>query len=148
MANSQFAMAVHVMTMLAKHCDRPVKSSYLAESVNTNAVVIRRLLCNLHEAGLAVSQKGYSGGTCLTKTPKEISLLDIYEAVSHDNIFGLHAKEPNQNCDVGSTITTVLGSLQTEISQTVKERFDSYRLQDIIDELARCKEKEVTKLND
>ena len=35
-------MAVHVLMMLAKRTDDYVKSDYLAESVNTNAVVIRR----------------------------------------------------------------------------------------------------------
>ena len=140
MANSQFAMAVHVMAMLANNCDERMKSGYIAKSVNTNAVVIRRLLSDLHEADLVVSQTGYSGGTCLTRQPEKVGLLEIYEAVAHDNIFGLHAKEPDQGCDIGSTITTVLGQLQTEIDGAVKEKFSGYTLQDVIDELIKCKE--------
>ena len=130
------------MAMLANNCDERMKSSYIAKSVNTNAVVIRRLLRDLHEADLVVSQTGYSGGTCLTRLPGEVGLLEIYEAVSHDSIFGLHAKKPDQDCDIGSTITTVLGRLQTEIDAAVREKFASYTLQDVIDELAKCKEAE------
>ena len=87
MASSQFAMAVHVLAMLANNCDERIKSGYLAESVNTNAVVIRRLLCDLHEAGLVVSQTGYSGGTCLTQAPSEIRLDEVFEAVVKTEVF-------------------------------------------------------------
>jgi DNA-binding IscR family transcriptional regulator len=139
MANSQFAMAVHVMAMLANNCDERMKSGYIAKSVNTNAVVIRRLLCDLHDADLVVSQTGYSGGTCLTRLPDKIELLEIYEAVSHDEIFGLHAKTPDPNCDIGSNITTVLGELQTEIESAVKAEFARYTLQDVINDIKKKK---------
>ena len=129
------------MAMLANNCDERIKSGYIAKSVNTNAVVIRRLLSDLHEAGLVVSQTGYSGGTCLTRQPDEIQLLEVYEAISNDEIFGLHPKKPDPDCDIGSTITTVLGRLQSEISEAVREKFSLYTLQDVIDELSKCKEK-------
>ncbi len=135
MANSQFAIAVHVMAMLANNCDERMKSGYIAESVNTNPVVIRRLLCDLHEADLVVSQTGYAGGTCLTRQPGEIKLLDVYEAVSHDEVFGLPPKKPSQDCEVGIRITSVLGNLQKEVEHIVKDKFASYTLQDVIDEI-------------
>ena len=50
-ANSQFAIAVHVLTLLAKEGEgNKLKSDYIAESVNTNPVVIRRLLGDLNQA--------------------------------------------------------------------------------------------------
>ena len=76
-ANSQFAIAVHVLTILARSGDERVKSDYIARSVNTNPVVIRRLLSNLQEAGLVVSQVGAAGGTSLHKQPKDIYLSDV-----------------------------------------------------------------------
>ncbi len=125
-------MAVHVLTMLARNCDGRVKSGYLAKSVNTNAVVIRRLLCDLHEAGLVVSRTGYSGGTCLTKDPEEINLLDVYRAVSHGEVFSLHRQKPDQDCPVGRNIESVLCNLQKEIDSAVEERLGTYTLDDII----------------
>jgi DNA-binding GntR family transcriptional regulator len=38
--------------------EEPLKSEQVAESVNTNPVVIRRMLLELAEAGLVVSQTG------------------------------------------------------------------------------------------
>lgn len=132
MANSQFAMAVHVMTMLARNCEARVTSGYLAKSVNTNAVVIRRLLCDLHNAGLVVSRTGYSGGTCLTRDPVDISLLEVYKAVSHGEVFSLHKQEPDQDCPVGRNISSVLCNLQKEIDSAVEARLEKHSLEDII----------------
>src|SRR5262245_40474121 len=100
-ANSQFSMAVHVLTLLARAGDGNLKSECIAGSVNTNAVVIRRLLGQLNTAGLVASQTGASGGTRLAKPPADISLCEIYKAVSCGEVFALHAKAPNQDCPVG-----------------------------------------------
>lgn len=121
-----------MLTMLADNCDERVKSGFLAKSVNTNAVVIRRLLSDLHEAGLVVSRTGYSGGTCLTKDPKDITLLEIYRAVSHGEVFSLHRQKPDQDCPVGKNIESVLCDLQKEIDRAIEERLGNYTLSDII----------------
>src|SRR5688500_3294514 len=100
-ANSQFSMAVHVLSMLARSKDENLKSDYIAGSVNTNAVVIRRLLGQLNQANLVVSQTGASGGTRLARCPTEISLAEIYKAVSCGEVFALHTRAPNKDCPVG-----------------------------------------------
>ena len=74
-------MAVHVLTLMAWADDEPLKSEQVAESVNTNAVVIRRMLCELAESKLVVSQTGSMGGSRLARQPEEITLLEIYQAV-------------------------------------------------------------------
>ena len=100
-ANSQFSVAVHVLTILAKNTNERVKSDYIAKSVNTNPVVIRRLLSNLQEAGMVSSQVGAAGGTFLSKLPKDIHLAEIYKAVSCGEVFALHPNKPDKNCPVG-----------------------------------------------
>jgi Rrf2 family protein len=131
-ANSQFSIAVHVLAMLAMSKDGNVKSEYLASSVNTNAVVIRRLLGQLHQSGLVVSQTGASGGSRLAKGPDDIRLSDIYRAVSCGEVFALHAKSPSQECPVGRNIAAVLCNLQKEIDASVAERLDRYALRDVM----------------
>lgn len=133
MSNSQFAMAVHVLMMLAKKADENVKSDYLAESVNTNAVVIRRLLCQLSQANLVVSQTGAAGGTRLAKQAEDINLADIFQVVSRSEIFGLHPKTPNQDCPVGKNIEAILCNLQKEIDAAIGERLEKYSLRDVLE---------------
>ncbi|MGI8543243.1 MAG: Rrf2 family transcriptional regulator [Aridibacter sp.] len=132
-SNSQFAIAVHILTMLAKDSDAMLKSEYIAESVNTNAVVIRRLLCDLQNADLVVSQKGATGGTRLAKKAENIKLNDIYEAVSHGEVFSLHRQKPNQDCPVGKNIEAVLCNLQKDIGQVIEAKLVQYTLSDVIE---------------
>lgn len=134
-ANSQFSMAVHVLTMLARSPEENIKSEYLARSVNTNAVVIRRLLSQLGHADLVVSQTGAAGGTRLAKDPDKVKLADVYKAVSCGEFFALHAKSPNQDCPVGRNIEAVLCNLQKVIDKTVGEKLDEYSLGDVINKM-------------
>jgi Rrf2 family protein len=132
-ANSQFAMAVHILTMLAKSDDENVKSECIAASVNTNAVVIRRVLGQLAQANLVRSQTGAFGGTRLAREPKNISLCEIYKAVSCGEVFALHSKTPNQDCPIGKNIEAVLCNLQKEIDKSVGEKLGQYTLAGVIE---------------
>jgi Rrf2 family protein len=135
-ANSQFSMAVHILTMLAKAGDENVKSECIAASVNTNPVVIRRILSQLNNAGLVSSQTGAFGGTRLAKQPSEISLCSIYKAVACGEVFALHAKAPNQDCPIGRNIEAVLCNLQKEIDAAVGEKLGQYTLASIIEKVS------------
>ena len=124
------------MTLLARGGDENVKSEYIAGSVNTNAVVIRRVMGQLGQAGLVLSQTGAFGGTRLAKPPGEISLCEIYKAVSCGEVFALHAKAPNQDCPIGANIEAVLCNLQKEIDQTVGDKLGQYTLACIIEKVS------------
>ena len=136
-SNSQFAVAVHILSMLAQKSDEKVKSECIAESVNTNAVVIRRLLCNLQEANLVVSQKGATGGTRLAKRAEDINLNDIYEAVATGEVFSLHPSKPNQDCPVGKNIESVLCNLQKDINRVIEEKLVRYTLADVLESVEK-----------
>lgn len=131
-ANSQFSVAVHVLAMLASAGENNVKSEYIAASVNTNAVVIRRLLGQLGQAGLVASQTGAFGGTRLAKPASEISLCEIYKAVSCGEVFALHHNPPNQDCPVGRGIESVLCELQKEIERSVGDKLRQYTLASVM----------------
>ena len=132
-ANSQFSMAVHVLSMLARSKDENLKSDYLAGSVNTNAVVVRRLLGLLGHAKLVVSQTGANGGTRLARCPKEIDLWEIYQAVNCGEVFALHARGPNKDCPTGKNIEAVLCCLQKDIDKGIQEKLSNYTLQSVFE---------------
>ena len=75
MASScRFAFAVHVLAVLAlKREGGGVCSDRLASSVNTNPVIIRRLITRLRLAGLVCTQKGAGGGASLCQEPEDIA---------------------------------------------------------------------------
>jgi Rrf2 family protein len=131
-ANSQFAIAVHILTVLAKAGEENVKSDYIAASVKTNPVVIRRLLGDLSQANLVVSQTGAHGGTRLAKCPKEINLADIHRAVSCGKTFALH-RQTNEDCSIGKNIQCVLEKLQMEINDVVEAKLAQFSLQSVLE---------------
>ena len=131
-ANSQFSVAIHILTMLAKSGEEKMKSDRIARSVNTNPVVIRRLLGQLNHAKLVLSQTGASGGTRLARTPEEINLAEVYRAVSCGEVFALPANSPNRDCPVGRNIESVLCCIQKEIDKTISNRLSEYSLADVM----------------
>jgi Rrf2 family protein len=106
--SSRFATAVHILTLLAVEQEESLTSDYVASSVNTNAVVIRRLLRRLADAGLVSSCPGSAGGSRLARDPRKITLLDAYNAVESGELFGEHSQQPNPKCPVGRHIADVL----------------------------------------
>lgn len=108
--SSRFATAVHILTLLASENDEPLTSDYVAGSVNTNPVVIRRLLSALAAAGLVTSSPGGAGGSRLARDAKKITLLDAYNAVESGELFGTHSQQPNPKCPVGRNIVELLAT--------------------------------------
>lgn len=107
MINSRFAVAIHILALVANGPREQVTSEFIASSVNTNPVVIRRISGMLRKAGLIQSNVG-SPGSILTKNPHDISLLEVYRAVQNkDNLFSIHGNT-NPNCTVGKNIQSTL----------------------------------------
>src|SRR4051794_2982034 len=102
--NSRFAVSVHILAYLAHRQGAAVPSTEIAESVQTNPVVIRRLLAALVQAKIATTVKGAGGGFMLATAPAKISLLDIYHAVEPKPNYGMRNFSPNHACPVGAKI--------------------------------------------
>lgn len=119
-------MAVHVLAVLAyKEGDR-VTSAFLAGSVNTNPVVIRRLLLALQRARLVETRKGAGFGSRLSRSPARINLAEVFQAVEAEKPFTMPPGPPNQGCPVGQCIQAALqkvfasaqAALEQELART------------------------------
>src|ERR1041385_8574889 len=118
--NSRFAVAVHVLSLMAWSGEEPLKSEQVAESVNTNPVVIRRMLLDLAQAGLVVSQTGSLGGSRLATDPAKTTLLDVYQALECGGVFSLHRQPPSRDCPIGVNIEKALGEVVQEGDSAVE----------------------------
>jgi Rrf2 family protein len=118
-------VAVHVLTVLAYKKGEAVTSRLLAGSVNTNPVVIRRLLLLLQTAGFIETGRGPGAGSRLIREPRRINLGEVYAAVEKEDSFAVHAK-PNRKCPVGACIQAALekvfasaqGAMERELAKT------------------------------
>lgn len=119
--NSQFAVGTHILTLLAQTPDEPLTSGYIAGSVNTNPVFIRRILAMLNKAGLVSSQPGVGGGWRLRRMPEAITLLDVYHAVDEGHLLSLHHRSPNPDCLVGRNIQSSLEVIFDQAEQALEQ---------------------------
>jgi Rrf2 family protein len=118
--------------------EEPLKSEQLAESVQTNPVVIRRMLCELAESELVVSQTGSMGGSKLARDPQQITLLDIYQAVESPGVFSLHRHPPSRHCPVGVNIGSVLNEVLDEVDTAVERVLANITIKDVVGRLRPC----------
>lgn len=72
--------ALHVMAHLVGQSG-PRTSEQLATCLPTHPVVIRRILAQLHKAGLVTTTRGHGGGSQLARPADQITLRDVYLAV-------------------------------------------------------------------
>ncbi len=130
--NSKFTIAVHILTMLANARNASLKSDYVAKSINTNPVVVRRIWANLVKAGLIVSRTGSSGGARLTREASEITLLDVYRAVETECLFPVQPNQPNQYCQIGKNIQGVLEEAIQNAQQKMERALVEVTIADIL----------------
>lgn len=136
-ANSRFAVAVHALALLGSSAEEVLSSDYIASSVNTNPVVIRRILSSLREAGLVESQAGAQGGIRLARTPDKISLADIYAALELGGVMAVHSNAPNAKCIVSRNIKAVFTSVLDAAEKAVEEVLAHKTLADLIGQIRR-----------
>src|SRR6266545_756386 len=86
-------MAAHALAVLAQSRDG-YPSAYVASSVNTHAVFLRRILGDLVAAGLVDAREGRSGGYRLAKPAEKITLADVYRAVERDGPLAASRGDP------------------------------------------------------
>jgi Rrf2 family protein len=122
---SRFTMALHALGMIALEGERadhrPLTSVALARSINTNPVVVRRVLADLRRAGLIETRRGAGGGVVLARPPGKVSLRAVWEALeAREQLFGRHPAGPNRECPVACGVADYLERLYGDVDAAIK----------------------------
>ena len=126
-ANTRFMTGIHALVLLAIEPDRLATSDTIAEELNTNPVVVRRLFSHLRQAGLVTSQKGPNGGTRLAKPAKQITLADIYQALAQGPALRLDVPLGSR----GSKLTQTLEDVFRRSQRALEKELDTTTLNDL-----------------
>lgn len=130
--STRFVSALHILALVAGGSGESVTSEAMAVSVNTNAVVIRRLLSLLRDARLVTSQGGPGGGWKLYRPARGITLRDVYRAVEGNILFAAPGGDPNTLCAVGAHIRSVLNSPFESAMLVLEEELSHTTIADLI----------------
>lgn len=135
MVDTRFPVSLHIMTVLAYHQPKLVTSEYLAEGIKTNPSFIRKLVASLSAAGLVESVRGKMGGARLVKSPKEITLDQIYTAIGESPLMAIPDKAPKKSCTISCSMGNILNNVSKEIEDTTLRHLKKQSLKDLLDQV-------------
>lgn len=128
--SSRFTIAVHMLLCMdIFQQEYKVTSDFMAFSIGVNPVIIRKLLSQLKDAGLAEVKRG-PGGAVPAKPLEEITFLDIYRAVDcigENTLFHFH-ENPNPDCPVGKNIHRILDKRLLQVQEAMEQELGTITL--------------------
>ena len=98
-------------------------SDALARMMNTNPVVVRRVLAGLREHQLVCSEKGHGGGWKLCRGLETITLHDIYRALDEPTLLAMGNRTESPGCLVEEAVNAALNQTFAEAEALVLARF-------------------------
>jgi len=135
MTSLRFATAVHIMVLLAHGkadcAERAAPSRELGSSIGANAVVVRRIMAGLAEAGLVHTRSGAQGGAWLARPPAKIRMSDIYAAVEDAPSHGSRP-QGNPACPVGRVAPGVICGLVRSIDEAARTSLSKTTLAQVL----------------
>lgn len=132
--NSHFAYTIHTLTFLASFPE-PQSSAFIAASIKTNPVTVRRIIGVLREAGMVETTQGINGGATLHRPASEITLGEVYALIKEDMPFGLHPHAPSPECPIGRNIQGVLERIFGDMDSLITRALMKITIQDILEEV-------------
>ena len=141
---SRFTIALHIFACADVFKDEyKVTSDFLAGSINTNPVVIRKILTQLKKAGLITVARG-TGGVSPARPLSDITFYDVYQAiepVENGDLFHFH-EAPNPQCPVGRNIHGLLDGKLKAIQGAMEAEMKKYTIEDLHAGMTELLEKE------
>jgi DNA-binding IscR family transcriptional regulator len=98
---------LHVLLHLAQQ-GGAVTSEVLAKAINTNPVVIRRIMAGLRDHGYVHSEKGHGGGWTLACDLSKVTLRDIYTALGSPSLLAIGNRTSAPGCLVEAAVNAAL----------------------------------------
>jgi len=136
--STKFPVAVHILILLSVSAPGTATSEFMASSVNTNPVVIRRITGMLGRAGLVEARAGIAGAR-LKKPLSSITLLEVYKAVGavgEGGLFALH-DSPNPNCEVGRNIQAAMNPIFLSAQQAMERVLEEKTAADVAGDISQ-----------
>jgi DNA-binding IscR family transcriptional regulator len=106
----------------------PITSEALARVMNTNPVVIRRIMTGLRDRGYVHSEKGHGGGWTIACDLGVITLRDVYDALDEPELLALGNRTEAPSCLVEQAVNAALGETFDAAKALLLRRFGEISL--------------------
>lgn len=109
----------------------PATSELIAQMVQTNSTVVRRMMAGLRDAGIVNSTKGHGGGWSLAKPLQQITLLNIYQALGSPTLFAIGSDEDAPTCLLARAANTATNGALEAARNQFEERLRNVSVADL-----------------
>jgi Rrf2 family protein len=120
------SLALHAMTFLAAHGDRPCSTKEIAERLSVSEAHLSKVLQRLTRGHLVQSIRGPKGGFVIEGAAASINLLTVYECIE--------GEMPSCDCMLSSPVCAgegcIFGGLPAAMSGRFKEYLKTTKLTD------------------
>lgn len=125
--DSRLSGVLHVLLHMAEH-NGPTTSDVLAQAMQTNPVVIRRIMAGLRDQGYVRSGKGHGGGWTLACDLAAVTMRDIYDALGRPSILAIGSRTEAPDCLVEQAVNAALDGAFDEAETLLLSRFGNVTL--------------------
>jgi len=135
--------AVMAMADLAKHdMNKPINLTEISLRQGISISFLEQIFLKLKKNNLVKSSRGPSGGYSLTRSPEEIKLLSIIEAVD-EKVKTLGCKKESKKGCNGKSIKCITHNLWDDLEMLINNFFEKNTLKDIIYRTDKNQQKEL-----
>jgi len=128
--DSRLSRMLHVLLHMSRH-DGPMTSEAIAAMLRTNAVVVRRTMAGLRDAGYVRSEKGHGGGWVIACDLEKLSLLDVHRAVGGPRLFVIGNEHSNPDCAVEQLVNEAVEDVLHEAEALLVQRLGAISLAEL-----------------
>ncbi len=133
MAATRYASSLHILVAIAAAGEELLTSGELARQLDTNPVVVRRLIGPFKKAGLIHASRGAGGGIKLAMDASEITLGQIADIMDED--LGFHPHTISENLGefefLPHSILSVIEAQHKELHTAAITHMDGLTLKDL-----------------
>lgn len=126
-ADFRLARMLHVLVHIHGR-EKTTSSEELAVMLDTNPVLVRRMMGGLRSAGYVRSSAGRNGGWVLAVDPDAITVLDVYQALEEPVIFAIGSTVDHPGCPQEGAISSMLDVAMAQAAGTLLREFGQRRL--------------------
>jgi DNA-binding IscR family transcriptional regulator len=112
-------------------------SQEMAKAMDTNPVVIRRIMAGLREQGYLRSVKGHGGGWSLACDLTKVTLRDVYAALGEPSLLAIGNRTEMPGCVIEEAVNAALGKSFDEAEQFLLARFGEVTLAMLASDVGR-----------
>lgn len=128
--DSRLSGVLHVLLHMAE-AEAPVTSEAMAKAMQTNPVVIRRIMAGLRDARFVHSEKGHGGGWTIARDLASITLRDIYDALGAPELFAMGNRTEAPGCFVEQAVNAALDDAFRDAETLLLDRFGAVTLAEL-----------------